>query len=206
MSTWFDRLLRLWRRWPLPGPLCNLVLMLRWGCLIHPMARIDYPLALRLGRGVRIGRCTLRCRGRAGHAIVLGERVALHDGVLLDALDGFIEIGHDTTLNAYCVFYGSGGLRMGAHCGVATQTVVVAANHSFDRADMPIMLQPLRKAGIHIADDVWLGAGCRVLDGSHLAQGCVVAAGAVVTGRFEQGSVLGGVPARLLKRRKGFPR
>lgn len=191
-------------RRPLPAPLLNLLLMLRWRCLIHPLARVEHPRNLVLARGVRIGRCTLLCRGRAGNAVTLGERVVLHDGVIVDALDGWIEIGADTTINPYCVLYGTGGLHIGAHCGVATHTVIVAANHSFERADLPIVSQPLRAQGIEIADDVWIGAGCRILDGARLGRGCVAGAGAVVSRRFDEGSVVAGVPARTMKMREGF--
>jgi len=199
-----DRIMRRWLRHPLPSPLLNLLLMLRWHCRIHPWARIEHPLRLRLGKGVHIGRCKLLCRGPGAVVISLGAGAVMHDGVILDALDGFIHVGERTTLNPYCVLYGTGGLRIGNDCGIATQTVLVAANHTFDRTDVPIMAQPLSTAGIEVGDDVWLGAGCRVLDGTRLARGCVVAAGAVVTTSFPEGSVVAGVPARLIKTRSGF--
>jgi acetyltransferase-like isoleucine patch superfamily enzyme len=50
-----------------------------------------------------------------------------------------------------------------------------------------------------IDDDCWLGEGCRVLKGVHLGRGCVVGANAVVTRSFPPYSVVGGVPARLLR-------
>ncbi len=209
MTAFMNFFLRIGRyvvRRPLPSILLNVLLMLRWRCRIHPLAYIEYPLALRLGRGVRVGRCTLLCRGRAGCAIQLGDRVCLHDGVILDALGGYITIGSDTSVNPYCVLYGTGGLVIGSHCGIATHTVMVAASHTFDRPDQPMMLQPIHAQGISIGDDVWVGAGVRILDGVVLERGCIVAAGAVVTRHFREGCVVGGVPARLLKHREGFPK
>lgn len=192
------------RRLPFPVVLTNLLLMLRWRCRIHLFARIEYPFSLRLGRGVRIGRSTILCRGPGDWAVELGDRVCLHDGVIVDALDGFVSIGADTTLNPYCVLYGTGGLSIGAQCGIATHTVMVAANHGIADPDIPMMRQPVSAEGINIADDVWIGAGCRILDGVSLERGCVAAAGAVVTKSFPAGSVIGGVPARLIKFRQGF--
>jgi len=55
-----------------------------------------------------------------------------------------------------------------------------------------------------IEDDVWVGAGAIILKGSRIGRGSVVAAGAVVTKSFPPYSVVGGVPAKLLKRRFTF--
>ena len=55
--------------------------------------------------------------------------------------------------------------------------------------------------GIHIEDDVWIGAGVRVLDGVKIGQGAIVGAGAVVTKSIEKFCVYAGVPAKKIKTR-----
>lgn len=53
---------------------------------------------------------------------------------------------------------------------------------------------------IRIGDDVWVGANATILKGAHLGDGCIVAAGAVVTrGEYPPGSILAGNPARIVK-------
>jgi acetyltransferase-like isoleucine patch superfamily enzyme len=133
-------------------------------------------------------------------SVILG-RVYIHDGAIIDANGGWVEIGDETTINPYCVLYGGGGLKIGAHCGIATHTVVVASDHTFDRQDVPIMNQPMRAKGIVIEDDVWLGAGSCVLDDVVIGRGVVVAAGAVVTRSWPAGVVVAGVPARQIRER-----
>src|SRR5688500_13265079 len=83
-----------------PGLLVNVFLMIRWRCLIHPFAKVRYPTSCRIARGARLGRCTLICNGARPFSISLG-RVYIHDGAILHALGGWIEIGDDTTINPY---------------------------------------------------------------------------------------------------------
>ena len=53
---------------------------------------------------------------------------------------------------------------------------------------------------IHIEDKVWLGANVTILQGVTIGEGAIVAAGAVVTKDVEPKTVVGGIPAKLIKR------
>lgn len=55
---------------------------------------------------------------------------------------------------------------------------------------------------IMIEDDVWIGARAIILPGVKIGKGCIIGAGAVVTKSFDDYSVIGGNPAKLLKLRK----
>jgi len=79
---------------------------------------------------------------------------------------------------------------------------MIAANHSFDRTDLPIANQAETRLGIRIGDDVWIGTGARILDGVEIGSGSVIAAGAVVTTRVPPRAVVAGVPARVIKLRQ----
>jgi acetyltransferase-like isoleucine patch superfamily enzyme len=70
------------------------------------------------------------------------------------------------------------------------------ANHIFADASRPIHKQGLSRQGVTIGDDVWIGAGARILDGVTIARGCVIGAGAVVTRSTRPDGVYLGVPAR----------
>lgn len=64
---------------------------------------------------------------------------------------------------------------------------------------MLIKNQGVSNKGIKIGNNCWIGSNVTFLDGSELADGCVVAAGAVVTKKFSENSVIGGVSAKIIK-------
>jgi acetyltransferase-like isoleucine patch superfamily enzyme len=77
----------------------------------------------------------------------------------------------------------------------------VGGGHEFEDADKAVLEQPRSSRGIVLGDNVWLGAGAKVLDGVCIGSHVVVGAGAVVTHDLPDGSVAAGVPARILRTR-----
>ena len=71
--------------------------------------------------------------------------------------------------------------------------------HGSTRIDVPMSQQPGRLVTVVIGPDVWIGTGATVL--ADVSPGTIVAAGAVVTRSFPEYAILGGVPARMLRRR-----
>jgi acetyltransferase-like isoleucine patch superfamily enzyme len=78
---------------------------------------------------------------------------------------------------------------------------LLAENHNFSRVDIAIKAQGVTRAGIVIEHDCWLGANCSILAGVRIGQGSIVATGAVVTRDVPPYSIVGGVPARIIKSR-----
>lgn len=138
---------------------------------------------------------------RGGGAISIGKRTSLDRGVLLRSYGGVIQIGADCSVNPYSVIYGDGGLTIGNGVRIAAHTVIIPANHIFLDPDRYIFEQGESRLGITIGDDVWLGAGVRVLDGVDIKKGTVIGAGAVVTKSTEAFGVYVGVPAKKISSR-----
>lgn len=137
-----------------------------------------------------------------GGAISLGPGTIVHRGAMLLPYGGFIRLGKRCRVNPYSVLYGHGGLTVGDYVRIAAHCVIVPSNHGIALDGGLIADQPLTKRGVRIGNDVWLGAGVRVLDGAVIGDGCVVAAGAVVRGDLEPYGIYAGVPARLVRMRE----
>lgn len=119
----------------------------------------------------------------------------------LEPQGGEIRIGNDCSLRNGVIVFGAGGVRIDDDCRLATGVVLIAFNHRFDDPGVPIRTQGITKVGIHVCEDVWIGARAIVLDGVTIGRGSVVAAGAVVTRDVEPFSIVAGVPARLVGKR-----
>jgi acetyltransferase-like isoleucine patch superfamily enzyme len=112
----------------------------------------------------------------------------------------FIRIGRDSLIGELNVLRGQGGITIGDRVYTAPHAQLLAVNHVFDDPDRPIIAQGITAEGITIEDDAWIGAGAIVTDGVRVGRGAVVAAGAVVTADVPPHTVVGGVPARILRR------
>jgi acetyltransferase-like isoleucine patch superfamily enzyme len=136
-------------------------------------------------------------------SISLNEGSIIREGAILQTYGGIISIGRNCTVNAYCILQGNGNITVGDNVLIAAHVCIFSANHVFEDPDRLIRSQGEKKLGVTIEDDVWLGAGVKVLDGVTIGKGAVVAAGAVVSRDIVAYSVMGGVPARMIKMRKG---
>lgn len=133
--------------------------------------------------------------------ISIGKNSSLDEGVILRAYGGHIHIGEDSTINPYCLLSGGGGVDIGSGVRIASHTVIISSNHIFDDPSRYIFTQGETREGVVIEDDVWIGAGARILDGVTIGKGTVVGAGSVVTRSTEPYSVVVGVPARKVSSR-----
>lgn len=108
-----------------------------------------------------------------------------------------LSIGRGTFVNHDCYLdVARGRVEIGEDCHLAPQVMVLTATHDLGEHGAS---RDARYATTRIGDRVWLGARVTVLPGAEVGPGCVVAAGAVVSGRLEPGGVYAGVPARRVR-------
>lgn len=110
-----------------------------------------------------------------------------------------VRMGNDSGIGQFSFIGAAGGVTIGNDVIMGQYVSFHAQQHVFDNPDLPIAKQGTTAQGIVIDDDVWVGAKVTFLDGAHIGSHSVVAAGSVVRGTFPPNSIIGGVPARILR-------
>jgi acetyltransferase-like isoleucine patch superfamily enzyme len=173
------------------------------------VAAIENRVRLRFADHIRLGRNVYLDEGVYLHAcpngIRIGENTFVMHGAVLhvynfrDLPHAFIHIGRNSLIGELNVLRGQGGIAIGDRVYTAPLVQILAVNHVYADPNRPFVEQGITAQGIVVEDDVWIGAGAIITDGVRVGRGAVVAAGAVVTKDVPAHTVVGGVPARILK-------
>jgi acetyltransferase-like isoleucine patch superfamily enzyme len=114
-----------------------------------------------------------------GKGLTIGSNSAIGEFSHIGCAGG-VSIGNDVIMGAYVSFH--------------------SENHNFKDPNSPIRLQGVTHKGIKIGNNVWVGAKVTFIDGSSIGNNCVIAAGAIVTDNFPDNVLIGGVPAKIIKK------
>ena len=106
-----------------------------------------------------------------------------------------IHFGQNVFVNSGCRFQDQGGIWIGDNALIGHNAVLATLNHDPD----PAKRANLIPARIVIGRNVWLGANVTILPGVTVGDGAIIAAGAVVTKNVPANTVVGGVPAKVIK-------
>ena len=140
-----------------------------------------------------------------GSRIVIGARTVVDSFVKIKPAGGSgdVVIGDDCHINSGCVLYTGNGIQIGHNVAIAANCTFAPTNHAFEKKDILIREQRFKpsKGGIVIEDDVWIGAGCVLLDGAVLRKGCVIGAMSLVRGEVQAYTIHGGNPLLYLGKR-----
>ncbi len=178
-------------------------------------AAIECAVRLRFASHIHLGHGTYLDQGVYVHACPAGVEIGpgtlvMHGAVLhvynfRELPHAGIRIGKESLVGEYTVIRGQGGVTMGDHVYTSPMVQIIAVNHVFDDPDRSFVKQGITAEGINIEDDVWIGSGAVITDGVRVGKGAVIAAGAVVTDDVPAHTVVGGVPARVLREIDGRP-
>lgn len=112
-----------------------------------------------------------------------------------------VEIGDRSGIGKYALI--PQNIIIGNYVMIAQDLFVVANNHNFERTDIPMIMQGSPNfEQVIIEDDVWIGTRVVINPGLRIGCGSIIGAGSVVTKDVEPYSIVGGVPARLIRKRK----
>lgn len=132
--------------------------------------------------------------------IILHDKVKIWSHIgktqISSGADATIEIGEGTFINTGSILSARNRISIGKNCQIANQVIImdndfhgVSSREEADDAE-PVILE----------DDVWLATRATVLKGVRIGTGAVVAAGAVVTKDVQPFTLVGGVPAKLIRK------
>lgn len=115
-----------------------------------------------------------------------------------------IEIGNNSGIGIKSKLYGIGGggrIFIGENVVMAPEVTILTLIHNYEDINMPINQQKTESTDVIIHDDVWIGYRVTILPGVTVGKGAVIGAGAVVTKNVDPYTVVGGIPAKYIKKR-----
>jgi acetyltransferase-like isoleucine patch superfamily enzyme len=107
-----------------------------------------------------------------------------------------ITFGKDVFINSGCHFQDQGGIEIGDGALIGHNVVLATINHDI----IPDNGRKNHYAPIKLGKNVWIGSNATILSGVTIGDWAVVAAGAVVTNDVPPYTIVGGVPAKIIKR------
>lgn len=131
----------------------------------------------------------------------LHNKVKIEDYVILGGR-GKLIIGENTSLNPYCFIIAEKKVQIGKNCMIAPNVYIADGGHIHSKTNIPIKSQGGEHKEVIIEDNVWLGRNATILSGVKIGRDSIVAAGAVVTKDVAPFSIVGGVPAKEIRKRR----
>lgn len=162
---------------------------------------------IEVGNGVTIqDNCMINavCKGgvKIGNTCTIGKNAIIDCTGVLEELGESLMIGDNVGISPNFTVFVRGNVVIGNDTIIGPGVTIVAENHVADSLELPIRKQGTKRKGVTIGDDCWIGAGVTILDGVTIGDKAIVAAGAVVNKNVESGMIVGGVPAKIIRKRE----
>lgn len=151
------------------------------------------PFIGKISNSIRIFLCRRIFKKCGKEKIIINRKAYFGNGKDIEIGD-FSSIGAETIL--------PNNIIIGKYVMMAPYVHILANNHCFDRTDIPICFQGYSPhQAIEIEDDCWIGQRVIIIPNRKVKKGTIIATGAVVTKDYEEYSIIGGNPARLIRKR-----
>ncbi len=164
----------------MPSVIVTLTYWIKYRCAVSPRAEVELTPRLRIGRGSQIS-----------------------SFVKIKATNGDLTIGKNVSIGSNCFISADpGGVVIGDYSLISPNVCIIGSDYRYDRLDVPVCQQEIVSKGIRIGEDVWIGAGCVVMDGVSIGDHCIIAPNSVVSRSLAPKTVAEGSPAREIFRRR----
>jgi maltose O-acetyltransferase len=110
---------------------------------------------------------------------------------------GRLHIGEYAVINVDCFFDLNAPIKIGSHAALGHEVMIMTSSHLIGSADH--RAGPLYTSPVIIRDGAWIGARSIILPGVTVGEGSIVGAGAIVTKDVPPSTLVGGVPARVIR-------
>ena len=134
--------------------------------------------------------------------ISFGRFVWIGDGTKIRCHEGRVEIGEKTVMGQECTISAYRRVRIGAECVIADRTMFIDFDHGVVETERAIRQQGIYMKDVNVGSNVWIGYGACILRGVSVGDNSVIGTNSVVTKDVPANSVVGGVPARVLRMRE----
>ena len=141
--------------------------------------------------------------------IIVGDRVTIGKHAIIrptniygSAIGEGLKIGNNSSIGPYSYIGCSGYIEIGNNVMMSPRVSIYSENHLFDNPELTIKEQGVKREFVKIEDDCWIAANTVILAGVTIGRGSVIAAGSVVNKDVPPYSIVGGVPAKVIKSRR----
>jgi maltose O-acetyltransferase len=166
--------------------------LIRSGAIPDP----DYVLNHLVNRIPLVG---VRMRGYAAVGVQFDEVTSTNISLGVEIWNGRgLTVGRRSTIGQHCYIDARAGIRVDSDVSISREVAVLTATHIPDDPQFAADVAP-----VHLEQHCFIGMRACVLPGVRIGEGAVVGAGAVVTTDVEPYTIVGGIPAKVLRKRHG---
>lgn len=128
--------------------------------------------------------------------LFIGKNVIIKDEVMF-INPNKISINDNSMIGERSYLRGGGNIVIGKSCQIANNVIIVTTNHLLNT---DLYHGNIENKDVIIGDNVWIGSGAKIMPGVKIGNNSIVGAGAVVTKNVEANVLVGGIPAKIIKK------
>jgi len=174
---------------------------------IGKKAELKFKNKIKIGKSVTIGDYVL-INALSRNGVIIGNNTSILRNTIIECtgvirnLGEGIVIGNNVGIAQNCFIQVRGEVIIEDNVILGPNVSIFSENHNFGNPDLPVNVQGENRKGVKIECGVWIGTRSVILDGVTIGKHSIVAAGSVVNKDIQPYSIVGGVPAKLIKMRK----